>query len=112
MASQPAPPTGLGARGRRLWREMQRRASFEAEEAVVLLAACRVTDTLDRLSAELERDGRLTVTNARGDVSVHPLIAEMRQQSGTLERLLRRLEIPEEAPAARPFPPRRRNKAS
>ncbi|GAB2624424.1 hypothetical protein GCM10009696_32700 [Kocuria himachalensis] len=62
-----------------------------AEEAV-LIEACRVMDTLDRLESEAA-DQPLTETSPQGRV-VNPLLREARMQRQTLDRLVRSLGIP------------------
>lgn len=69
-------------------------AEFELTDSglALLSEACRVLDTIDALSALVDADG-LTVPGSRGQTTVHPAVAEIRQQRITLSRLLRQLDL-------------------
>jgi len=88
-----APPAGLSVAGKRLWRSISTEFALEEYEKSVLLQACRCVDRLDFMAKELVAS-TLTVENFKGDEVVHPLIAESRQQSLTLARLLASLRVP------------------
>jgi hypothetical protein len=88
-----AAPGGLSMGGTRLWKSIAAQFGLEEYEKFVLLQACRCADRLDSMAKELVAS-TLTVTNYKGDEVVHPLIAESRQQSLTLARLLASLRVP------------------
>lgn len=88
-----AAPVGLSTSGKRLWKSISSVFGLEEYEKVVLLQACRCADRLDFMAKELVAS-TLTVTNHKGDEVAHPLIAESRQQSLTLARLLASLRVP------------------
>lgn len=92
-ASVAAPPAGLLVSGKRLWRSILKEFALEEYEKLVLLQACRCVDRLDAMAKEILAS-TLTVENFKGDEVVHPLIAESRQQSQTLARLLASLRVP------------------
>jgi hypothetical protein len=88
-------PKDLEARGRRLWRDVLREYELSDPELAVLLEACRTADLLERLAAELAA-AELTAAGSRGQVIVHPIAGELRQQRDLLARLLARLALPSE----------------
>src|SRR3954466_1627199 len=95
------PPKGLATAGRKLWRSVVDAYDLDQHEELLLLAACRCADHLDRLAAEAATNG-VTTTNARGDEIAHPAIVESRQQSITLSRLLASLRLPSGEEESRP----------
>jgi hypothetical protein len=87
-------PKGLGATGRRFWRETLAEFGLAPHEQVILVQCCRVADRLDVIEAELAAAGSLTVTGSTGQPKAHPLLAEWRAQARVLESLSRALSIP------------------
>ncbi len=87
-------PDGLLTAGRSLWKSVTDEYELDQHEALLLIQACRCADRLDSMAAVLADAPALTLTNFRGDSVVHPLIAESRQQSLTLSRLLASLRLP------------------
>ena len=77
----PAPPKGLQAAGRKLWRSAVE--AYELDEH----------ELLDRLADEAD-GASLLIRNSRGDDVTNPLLAERRQQSIVLARLLAALRMP------------------
>ena len=76
----PAPPTGAGTSGRRLWRSVVGDLELDPHEELILVQAVRCVDRLDEM-AEALKGAPLTVVNAKGDEQPHPLLVESRQQS-------------------------------
>jgi len=99
--SQPAPPAGLAARGRRFWRETVEKFELSASELALLREVCRVMDRLDALAAVIESDGATTV-GSKGQVVVHPALTEARGQQLVLHRLIGALALPDEVGEAVP----------
>src|SRR5512139_3725051 len=101
-------PSGLGAKGRRLWREMHEVAEFNPAERVVLEEACRIADRLDRLDQVLAGDAsgwmRLKASQDGTEVTVtlDNALSEARQQANVLKQLIASLRIPDEATGRRP----------
>jgi len=89
-------PAGLNASGRRIFRQISGGYELRPDEFVVLEAACRVADTIDRLGSALV-DAPLVTTGVGGQDRVNPLLVELRQQRITLASLLRQLGLPDEA---------------
>ena len=98
----PTAPDDLAAPGLALWSSvvgMERNGqpiTFRSDELAVLATACRTVDMIARLEAELA-DAALVVEGSKGQVSVHPVVSELRLQRGALASLLRQLAIPDEA---------------
>lgn len=85
-------PRNLGAAGQQFWRRVLDDYELSPAEEAVLIEACRVMDTLERLETEAA-DQPLTETSPQGRV-VNPLLREARMQRQTLDRLVRSLGIP------------------
>ena len=90
------PPVGLGTRGRRLWRRVLLAYELGDGELEVLAEAARTADRLDALRAVLATEPPM-IEGSRGQMILHPLIPEERQQRDLLARLLARLALPDEA---------------
>jgi P27 family predicted phage terminase small subunit len=94
--SIPRAPAGLGSAGRSLWRsilgDLAAGWELDARELYVLERACRCADDMAALEAAVKRDGE-TVTGSRGQVVVHPALAEVRQLRLLQLRLLGALEM-------------------
>lgn len=90
----PRPPSGLGTRGRRYWREVLGAYELTDSELHLLTEACRTLDDLDRLAEAVERDGA-TVAGSTGQTVVHPALTEARGQRIVLHRLIAALSLPD-----------------
>ncbi|MDJ0400881.1 hypothetical protein [Rhodococcus rhodochrous] len=94
--SKPYKPRGLGTAGTRLWETTidQYQLEDEPHKLELLTQACKVSDKI----AELEKaqEGQpLTVLGSARQVTIHPLISEVRFQRGTLATLLGKLGLPD-----------------
>lgn len=106
MARTPDPlvPTGLGKRGKALWKHLAKDAGGDAARLVLAAEACRMADRLERLDQLLRGD-----TSAWAEVTTSPdgrltllvdgAVTQARQQAGALRLLLRQLA---DHPAAKP----------
>jgi len=90
----PKAPAKLGTDGRAFWREVAGSFDLSPGERAILEQACRVLDTLERLSAAMEGEP-LTVRGSAGQLREHPLVAEARQQRALFGRLVHQLKIPD-----------------
>ena len=86
--SIPAAPAGSSAAGRRLWSAVMEEYELEQHGLALLVQATRTITTLDKLGAELRRDGVLV------DGRPHPAAVESRLQSIALARVLAALRLP------------------
>jgi len=102
-----ATPVGLGARGRKLWRELTADEPGPAER-LLIEEACRIADRLDKLDAQLRGDAeawlRFVVddTGAEVTITIDRALAEARQQAVALKALLAELRQAAPKAAARP----------
>jgi hypothetical protein len=87
-------PTGLGSRGRRLWRDVMAEFDLSLTEGEILGEAARTADLIERLAKQLAAE-QLVVDGSRGQAVVNPLAAELRQQRELLGRLISRLALPD-----------------
>lgn len=94
-------PRGLGNSGRKLWKSVTVDYELETHEELLLLAACRCADNLDRLAQEAA-GASVTVTNHKGDQVPNPALTEHRQQSLALTRLVASLRLPSGEEESRP----------
>lgn len=101
-------PAGLGARGRRLWREMQELTDFNPAERVILEEACRIADRLDTLDRVLAGDAsgwmrlKASEDGTEVTVTVDNALSEARQQANVLKQLVASLRLPDEKTGTRP----------
>ena len=94
MAKKPTVPRGLGARGRKFWRDQVSDHEFTVEELLLLAEACRCVDRLDRLEAVVADEGVMSV-GSMGQTVTNPALQEARQQQVTLLRLVTSLGLGE-----------------
>ena len=104
MASKITYPPDLQARGRRLWENLLNQdaglARTENPVREVAISACMTADRVDHLEkACLAVD---SVIEGRTGPMIHPLFAEVRQQSALLARLVAALRLPDEATGKKP----------
>ncbi|MDV6246875.1 hypothetical protein [Rhodococcus opacus] len=93
---KPRMPRGLGSAGQKLWRTTLDEFELEAEphKLEILTQACRVTDKIAELESA-QKGQPLTVLGSARQLTIHPLIAEVRFQRGLLAQLLGKLGLPE-----------------
>ena len=94
--SIPAPPEPLAEAGSRLWREMHTAFDFTEEpgKIAILLRACKVQDTITKLE-EYAAEAPMTVKGSMGQTVLNGAYSEIRQQSNTLNALIKSLGLPE-----------------
>jgi hypothetical protein len=85
-------PAGLGAEALALWSSVVGAYDLEEHERTLLVQAVRTVDLLEKLDAEVRRDGPL-VESPQGQ-KAHPAATEARQQRIALARLLAALRLP------------------
>src|SRR3954467_12111108 len=85
-------PTGPGAEALALWSSVVDDYDLEEHERTLLVQAVRTVDLLEKLDAEVRRDGPL-VESPQGR-KAHPAATEARQQRIALARLLAALRLP------------------
>ncbi len=86
-------PSGLGAAGRRLWRELTDAYEFSPGELETVRQACRVSDVLDRIDRALV-DADVVTKGSRGQPVRHPLLDASVDNRALLDQLLRSLALP------------------
>lgn len=89
---EPAPPS-LGLRGAALWDKVTGPCTLDPHEQEMLEHGCRLSDRLDALDAAVAADG-VMVDGARGSKRLHPAIAEHRQATLALARVMVALRLP------------------
>ena len=92
--SPPRAPAGMGARGRRFWRETLSEFELSDAEREILAECCRTLDDLDRLAAAIAEAGVMTV-GSQGQPVVNPALTEARGQRAVLHRLVAALQLPD-----------------
>lgn len=102
----PRAPHGLGAAGRRFWREMNLAHTFSVAELALLERCCRVLDRIASLEKLVERDG-MVIDSPQGGRS-HPAMVEIRRQTETLRHLVAALNLPPDPDAVGMTPRQRR----
>jgi P27 family predicted phage terminase small subunit len=88
----PRAPAGLGARGRALWRRLNRQFELDVLEAQLLIELCRSADRCDRIAGELET-APLTVAGSTGQQRPNPLLAALANEAKLMDRLCSSLGI-------------------
>ena len=89
-----AAPKGLAAGGRKLWREVAKTYTLRPDEVAILEQACRAADLVDVMSAELA-SSELMIPGSTGQMVLNPIVAELRLQRQSLDRLLSGLDLPD-----------------
>lgn len=94
MASRRTPPTKLGPKARKFWRETVEIFELSPADALVLEGACREIDIIERLQKELE-GASLVVPGSMGQDTAHPLLQELRMHRQTFNSIVKQLALPE-----------------
>lgn len=94
-SAKPRQPSGLGAAGKALWRDLVGRYEFDPAELAVVVAACRQSDDIALLEAQIRKSGASAV-GSTGQVRLAQAIPEVRQGRLALAHLLRQLALPVE----------------
>jgi len=87
------PPSDLGKVGKAVWRSIIRENELSAIEFPLLHQLCRVLDTLDDLYREKAKMTAI-VGGSTGQPKVNPILAEIREQTAILDKLVVALAIP------------------
>lgn len=96
MAIKKVPaPEGLGERGTAMWSAYVAKYEFRPDELVWLETACRATDRIEIMDAELRSLGYM-LTGSTGQDVVNPLVAEVRATEAHRDNALKRLALPDE----------------
>ena len=85
-------PKALREGGKKLWNRVLREFELADHEEVILLQACRLLDTLDRLQEQIDA-GDVIVESPQGP-KTHPAVVEFRQHSLSLAKVVASLRIP------------------
>lgn len=93
--SPPKAPAGLGAAGRKLWREVLADFALPPDGQALLVQACRTVDELEQLR-EAIADAEVMTTGSQGQPVASPLFAEARAHRATLAKLISQLALPDE----------------
>ncbi len=93
----PRAPAGLHKAGKALWRDIRAVFNFTEEPHLVAILeqACRVRDRLDELQTGMAGQPLIGPYGSAKQLTVHPLIAEIRFQQKTLTEHLRALGLPD-----------------
>jgi hypothetical protein len=89
------PPDGLDAAGRRLWDSVTATFVLGAGEVEILRQACRTSDEITSLEAEL-RGSSLVVAGYAGQPRPNPLLKIIQDHRLLLRRLVDSLALPDE----------------
>jgi hypothetical protein len=91
----PEPPRGLGEPGVRLWTSIAGEFVLNAGELEILRQACRTSDEITSLEAEL-RGSSLVVAGYSGQPRPNPLLKSIQDHCLLLRRLVDSLALPDE----------------
>lgn len=93
MKKADAPPVGLSAEARALWRATTTEFEFNtAADRALLAELCRTLDRLRQVQRVVARDG-LTVLGSTGQARAHPLLNVESEQRRALLALCRQLRL-------------------
>lgn len=88
------PPSTLAVAGSALWSSVTSKYVLRPDEAAVLEDACAASDVIAALEVAWDADGRpMTTKGSMGQLVIHPLIGEIRQQRAFRDQALSRLKF-------------------
>lgn len=91
-----AQPAGLGAAGRKVWRDVLAAVapgwSLDERDLLLLREVARQADLIARLERAIDREGVLTV-GAKGQPRVHGAVSALAQQRALFARLIGQLQL-------------------
>ncbi|WP_373234414.1 hypothetical protein [Mycobacterium marinum] len=102
----PRPPTGLRARGKRLWRELHESAEFDhaPETVLVIEEACFLADEVDRLRRIVRAAGADTrVLGYNKQITSMPEVDDLRKTQALLLSMLKSIRLDDEMMTASDF---------
>jgi hypothetical protein len=85
-------PSGLAARGRKLWHDVTKSHNLRPDQLQILLEYCREADLLDDLSAE-RKGAPITSRGSMGQEVEHPVLSALRQHRSTFTTMYRALAL-------------------
>lgn len=92
----PSAPAHLQRAGRAVWRAIVTKYDLRPDEMFTLEDACRITDVIAALTAAWAETGSpMTTTGSMGQLVIHPLIGEIRQQRMSRNTLWRQMKLPD-----------------
>lgn len=93
-----ATPDTLGESGRAVWAAITSKYDLRADELLTLENACAATDMIAELESDWSAEGRpKTARGSTGQLTIHPLIGEIRAQRADRDRCWRQLKLPDDA---------------
>jgi len=99
--SLPDPPSHLSDASQALWRSTLVGWSLDAHHQHLLRLACEALDLAEQARVELVAHGGVTITDASGGCRAHPATAIARDNRTLAARLIRDLNLDQEAGNAR-----------
>lgn len=108
MTTQQRAPSGLGAGGRSLWRQVTAAHELDAAQMVQLEEACRAKDRLDKLDSLLRGDVDLWVRLVHRtltedyELKVDAALAQANATANLMKQLLAALRLPDDQTGKRP----------
>lgn len=104
-------PTKLGVKARKFWRETVANYDLSPHEALLLEAACREIDIVERLQKELD-GANLVVPGSMGQDTAHPLLTEVRMHRASFAAIVKQLALPDAEADEKPSPRTQRAQAA
>ena len=95
------PTRYLKKAGRELWRSIAKGWQLNKHHLTILQSLCETVDKKNQAEMEL-RAGKLTYRNRHGEFRPNPLVAIIRDCNTTIARLIRELNLSEQAADNRP----------